>query len=259
MSIGSNSIVQVLCGVMAGVLLAGCVTTGEPRFSKNVDQEKALLQYTELGLRYVQQGKTIEARRPLKRALEINSKSPDAHHALAILFQAEQDIDLADEHFRKALQYGPDKTSFRNNYAVFLFSQKRYEEASEQFKKAAEDTLYDKRADVYTNLGVSYLELSRKDQALTAFERALSIDDTQPRALLEAALLQFERGNIDASRRYHKQFQRLVRFRFTPSTPRSLGLGVELARLNGDKDQEASYMLMLKNMYPNSDEYRRYK
>jgi len=259
MRIGIGLLKRGLCGVIVVGLLAGCVTTGEPRFSKNTDQEKALQKYTELGLRYVQQGKTVEARRPLKRALEIDSRSPGAHHALAVLFQKEQDFELADEHYRKALQYGPDKTNIRNNYAVFLFNRQRYEEAVEQFNKAAQDTLYDKRADVFTNLGVSYLQLSQQDQALAVFERAIAIDDSQSRALLEAALLHFQRGNVDTSRSYYTQFRRLVRLRFTRSTPRSLGLGVELARLSGDKDKEASYLMMLRNLYPDSPENQRYQ
>lgn len=245
--------------IAALMLLTACVTTGDKRFGDNADKDKALAQYTELGLRYIQQGKTVEARRPLKRALEIDGRSPDVHHALAILFQAEQDMVLADEHFIKAMQFGPERTNFRNNYAVFLFGQKRFAEASTQFEKAAEDTLYDKRADVYANLGVCYLELKRESDALEAFERAISINDTQPRALLEAALIHFKRDNLAASARYHTQFQKLVRFRFTPSTPRSLALGIELARVSGDKNREASYMLMLKNMFPGSQEYQRYK
>ena len=249
---------KILCWTISALLLTACVTTTESkRFGDNADSDKALQQYTELGLRYIQQGKTVEARRPLKRALEIDAKSPDVHHALAILSQNEQESALADQHFLKALQYGPDRTSFRNNYAAFLFGQKRYAEACHQFEKAGEDTLYDNRSAVYENLGVCYLELGRKDDALTAFERAISINDAQPRALLEAALIYFEQGNIAASTKYHRQHQQLVRFRFTPNSPRNLALGVELARSNNDKNEEASYLLMLKNMFPNSDEYRR--
>ncbi|MCF7980518.1 MAG: type IV pilus biogenesis/stability protein PilW [Pseudomonadales bacterium] len=247
---------KILCGTVLALLLAACVTTDNKRFGDNADEGKALQQYTELGLRYIQQGKTVEARRPLKRALEINDKSPDVHHALAILFQKEQEPALADEHFLKALRYGPERTSYRNNYAAFLFGQKRYAEACQQFEKAGEDTLYDNRSAVYENLGVCYLELGRKEEALTSFERAISINDAQPRALLEASLLHFEKGNLKTSAKYHAQYQQLVRFRFTSNTPRNLALGVKLARSSGDKNQEASYMLMLKNMFPDSDEYR---
>lgn len=246
-------------GLVTVLMLVGCVTSGETRFSENADEEQALKKYTELGLRYIQQGKTVEAKRPLKRALEIDPKSPEVHNALAILFQAEKEPALAESHFSKALQYGPDETRIRNNYAAFLYSEKRYADACDQLEQAATDSLYENRSSVYENLGVCYLQIAQKEKALAAFDRAIDINDGQARALLESALLHFANGQVAISQRHHIQYQRLVRLRYAPNTPRSLALGVKLARLNGDKNREASYLLMLKNMFPESGEYQQIK
>lgn len=249
---------KIVC-LFLGLLLTGCVTTSEPRFGDKADEQKAREQYTELGLRYIQQGRTVEAARHLKRALEIDPKSPEVHNALAIMFQAEKQVALAEEHFDKAIKYGPERTRIRNNYAAFLFSQQRYADACKQLEVAANDSLYEQRSAVYENLGVCYLKLNQKHAALAAFDRAVYINDAQARALLEAALIYFDNGNVDTSSRYHTLYQKLVRFRMAPNTPRSLELGIELARLNEDKNKEASYLLMLKNMFPDSNEYRRIK
>jgi type IV pilus assembly protein PilF len=45
----------------------------------------------------------------------------------------------------------------------------------------------------------------------------------------------------------------------TQPTPRSLLLGIRIARATGDRDNEASYALQLKGLYPESDEYRTYQ
>ncbi len=251
--------IYVGCLLTSIFLMVGCVTTGKTRFSENADEQQALKKYTELGLRYIQQGKTVEAKRPLKRALEIDAKSPEVHNALAILFQAEKEPKMAEDHFAKALRYGPNETRIRNNYAAFLYSQQRYGDACVQLEQATNDTLYENRASVYENLGMCYLKIAQNEKALAAFDRAIDINDGQARALLEAAHIYFIKGEYGVSQRYHVQYQRLVRLRYAPNTPRSLALGIKLARLKGDKNREASYLLMLKNMFPASGEYQQIK
>ena len=113
----------------------------------------------------------------------------------------------ADDYYLKALQYGPSETRIRNNYAAFLFSQKRYEDACQQLEQASSDELYDNRSSVYENLGQCYLKTGKPAAALTSFERAIAMNDVQARALLEAAVLQFENGNLDQSSNYHNRYQ----------------------------------------------------
>lgn len=235
-------------------LLCACVTEGPAGRFGNTDIAKAVEQYTALGLGYIQQGDTVKAKKPLKRALELAPRDPSVHNAFALLFQAEKEPDLADQYYQKALQYGPGETRIRNNYAAFLFSQRRYEDACQQLEQAGEDELYEKRAAVFENLGLCYLKLDKPSAALVSFQRAIAINDVQARALLEAAVLSFAEGDVKSSTNFHNRYQRLVRFRVAPNTARNLWLGVQLARLKGDKNKEASYALQLRNMFPNSPE-----
>ena len=242
--------------LIAAFFISGCVTQTGSRFSEITDKKSAVDKYTDLGLRYIQQGAPSKARRPLKRALELDPQSPDARNALAILFQVENEFELAEEYFLSALGFAPDRTKIRNNYAAFLFEQQRYSEACEQLEITSKDALYERRSAVYENMGVCFLKVGRQDQALAAFDRAIIINDAQPRALIEATAIYYERGDILTSSRYHKLYQQLVRLRQAPSSPRSLLLGVRLARANGEDDREASYLLMLRSMFPQSEEYR---
>ena len=193
---------------------------------------------------------------PLQRALEIDPKSANVHAALAMLFQVEKDTLLAEKHFRNALQYseGVNKTRIRNNYASFLFSNERLIDACEQLKLASGDAFYENRSMTYENLGVCYQRLGKNADALAAYERAVNIDDSRPRALLEASYLQFGNDNFTVSEQYYSSHQRLVRYRMASQTPKSLWLGVQLARLSFDKNAEASYALKLRNLFPDSPE-----
>ncbi len=233
--------------------VTGCVTYTEKRFTADADKSITVDKYTTLGLRYIQQGDIDKARRPLKRALEINPESPDVYNALAILLQVENNFEQANQYFLKALQLAPKYTRVRNNYAAFLFEQKLYVKACEQLELASQDPLYAQRASIYENLGLCYLKCNDKNQALAAFDRAIIINNMKPRALIEAAYIYYERENIAISSRYYNNYQALVRLQLAPNSLNSLLLGISLARANNEKDKEASYSLMLRNLFPNAD------
>jgi len=254
--VGTTVFMGKCAALLCLVLLTGCVTTTDSRFANNANEEQALQKYTDLGLVYLKKGDTQEAMRPLKRALEIDPKSADVHAAFAMLFQLENDTLLAEKYFHNALKYssGVNKTRIRNNYASFLFKTERLIDACEQLQLASEDAFYERRSTVYENLGVCYQRLGKNSDALAAYKRAIDIDDTRARALLEASYLQFQSGNFDQSGQYLSSFQRMVRYRMASNSPKSLWLNVKLARYKGDRNGEASYALKLRNLFPDSPE-----
>lgn len=255
-SVGKKVALGKIAIAISLAFLAGCVSTTDSRFANNTNEEEALRKYTELGLTYIQSGNTVDAMPPLKRALELDPKSANVHAALAMLFQVENDPLLAEKYFRNALQYsnGVNKTRIRNNYASFLFRAERLIDACEQLELASQDAFYEKRSQVYENLGVCYQRLGKNDDALAAYERSVSIDDSRSRALLEASFLQFNKSNFNLSEQYYSSYERMVRYRMASHTPKSLWLGIQLSRLSFDKNAEASYALKLRNMFPDSPE-----
>ena len=242
--------------LLMSLLLTACVTTKDASFTDKADPVAARQKYTQLGLAYIKQGDTVRAKQPLARALEIDPKSPEVHSALAYLFQVEKEPDRADEHFQTALKFGPDNTAIRNNYAAFLYSEKRYAVACEQLQIAAKDALYDFRSSVFENLGYCHLQQNQQAEALTAFDRAIDINANQAGALRESAILHYEKGDKEISSRYYSRYHQLVRLGSASHTAASLWLGIRLARDEGDEDAEASRLLLLKNLFPDSQEYR---
>ncbi|MCW8277017.1 type IV pilus biogenesis/stability protein PilW [Pseudomonas sp. PCH199] len=235
-------------------LCGGCVLSGDynpMKTSKGRDEARDA--YVQLGIGYLQQGMTERAKVPLKKALDLDNADPDANAALGLVFQAEAEPELADQHFRKALSSRPADARILNNYGSFLFEQKRYKEAYERFEQAATDTLYPERSRVFENLGVTASMLGRRDLAQQQLEKALRLNRQQPRALLEMAELSYEDRHYVPARDYYDRFSLL-----TEQNARSLLLGVRLAKVFEDRDKAASVGLQLKRLYPGTPEYQQY-
>lgn len=234
-------------------LMAGCVSSGSTNPMRTPEgRDEARDAYIELGIGYLQQGEASRAKTPLRKALELDPNSADAHAALALVFQTEMENQLADEHYRKALSSHND-ARILNNYGSFLFEQKRYQEAMDRFTKAAEDNLYPGRSHVFQNMGMTALMLDQREQAETYFTRALRLDSRQPRALLELAVMAYEDKQFVPAKRYYEAFSSL-----SEQNARSLLLGIRLAKIHQDRDQAASLGLQLKRLYPGTPEYQQY-
>ncbi|AHF66294.1 MULTISPECIES: type IV pilus biogenesis/stability protein PilW [Pseudomonas] len=239
------------CFVM---LLVGCVSTGHVDPLKTPQgRDEARKAYVQLGLGYFQQGQTERAKVPLKKALELDSSDPDANAALALVFQAEMEPELADQHFRKALSSSNNDARIVNNYGSFLYEQKRYQEAYERFQQAAADNLYPERSRVFESLGMTALKLNKREEAREHFTKALRLDRQQPRSLLEMAELSYEDGHYVPSRDYYDRFSQL-----SEQNARSLLLGIRLAKVYDDRNKAASFGLQLKRLYPGTPEYQQY-
>lgn len=235
-------------------LLAGCVTTGDVdpmRTAKG--REEARDAYIQLGIGYIQQGASERAKVPLKKALEIDSSSADAHAALALVFQLEMEPKLADEHYKRAISERPSDARLLNNYGSFLFEQKRYDEALERYKQAAQDNLYQERSRVFENLGVTSLALNQTEQAKKYFQRTLRLNSRQPRALFAMAEISYKEQDYVSARRYYDSFSLI-----SEQNAESLLLGARLAKIFEDRNKSASLGLQLKRLYPGTAEYKQY-
>ena len=88
--------------------------------------------------------------------------------------------------------------------------------------------------------------------AEAAFTRALSMDQRNSVALLEMEFLRLEAGDTDEAKRYHGAYRTVS----PEQSPRGLLLGLKIADATGDQDALGSYELALRNLYPDSAEYR---
>ncbi len=215
------------------------------------DPERALNNYVELGLNYLGQGNRDQARLNLLRALEIDSNSPKANSAIALLYQIDGEFDLAETHFRRALREDRGFSQGRNNYARFLYMQGRFRDAREQYEITSNDVNYRLRPEAFIGLALTEKALGNMEAAESALRRALTLDPRSGAAALELTQLKYDQRDFVAAKSYLDRYEAT-----SPSTPRSLTLGMQLAEEFGDERAYETYTMALQDMFPNSREAR---
>lgn len=244
-----------LFAVVAVVILAGCVSESKSgKATRQIDKSKALELHIQLAQGYIDKGNRESARHHLRKASEIDKNSADAMEAMARLYQLEGEPALAEKTFKKALKRKKNFTLANNNYGVFLFGSKRYEEALVQFELAASDLDYDGRAFALVNVGRTALSIGKNERAKAAFEHASILDKGIAEPHIELADISFQKQEYADAKKYLDRYQSLGQ-----QSARALLLGIRLERIFGNKDKEASYLLVLKNRFPYSREYLEYK
>ncbi len=234
-------------------VLAACVSQTIVN-SKVINEQKSLEAHVDLAMKYIKKKNWEQAKRKLKIAYEIDPDSVHVHEALALVSQNTGEFELAEKHFELALSIDRDFSRARNNYAVFLFSQQRYEEACKQLKMVVSDTLYDSRMQALTNLGTCSLQIKDYRGAETAFKRALSLDGKNTMAMIELAYIYYQQESYSEANHYYRQYRAEV----SRQSARGLLLGFKLADQSKDMNARVSFALALKNLYPRSHEYQTY-
>ncbi len=246
--------VQLTTALLVVLLgLSGCVTV--PAEGQGADIDAAVRDRVSAGMEYLKDDKPADARRHFSRALELNDDSAMAHNAMALLYRYEGDSKLEEEHYREALSIDPDYSTGRNNLGIMLHREGRYEEAAEQFRRAAEDPDYDGRANAYANLGEALLSAGQTDKARKALRRATRLNSSNMRARRRLARLHFKQEDYRRAYRYYQQYVEAVE----SQSAAALWLGIRLAHELENKDDQSSYELALKRLYPDSEQYRQWR
>lgn len=235
------------------LVLSACINTLDSSAQK-VDPKKQLDTHVQLGLTYLQRNNRDLARSHLLKALELNKNYAPMHNGLAILYLREGEAELAEEHYKTAIKEDSAFSMARNNYGTFLYDRGRFQEAYKQFEIAGNDLSYDRRDMALYNLGRTGMKLHNEEKAEGALTHALNINPRLNLAMLELAEIKLNKEQYPEAKRYLDMFASASRH-----TPRSLLMGISIERTFGNKDQEASYILQLKNLHPYSREYLEYK
>lgn len=241
-----------LFAIMIGAL-AGCVTTTN---RAPVNTDAAHDKRVELGMKYLEAGKRDNARWQFSKALEMKKNSPRAYHGIALLHQANGEMDHAEEQFKKALRYADPKeiSPIRVSYGRYLMETGEAKRACEYFEKAAEDFDYQSRPEALYFAGQCAQKTGNTARVKPAYEHALNLSPKFVPPMVELAEIYFQEGEYAKSKRLLSRFEKIAK-----PTSASLWLGVRIERIFGNKDKEASYALALKNLHPYSKEYLEYR
>jgi type IV pilus assembly protein PilF len=245
---------KALAGVVAVVSLslAACVSDAPAKVSP-IDGEVALSKAGKERLNaawgYMQAGNYQRAKHHLELALEHDPDSAQVYAAFGYFYSQVGETAHAREAFEKSLKLDRKDGENANKYGVFLCREGEFAKADAMFRQALAIRNYNNMAATLENAGLCALEAKDRDKAEEYFLRAVRHNPRQAEALLELGVMEFEQQNLSRARSY------LDRYVETGGvSARSLWLGIQLARLQGDRDTLASWGLKLERLFPDSEE-----
>jgi type IV pilus assembly protein PilF len=238
---------RAFCVALLCTALAGCQSAQQTATKPVNERAKLAALNTEIAVQYMQNREFQTAKDKLDKALELDPHNVDTHNTLGLLYAVLAENDKAEAAFKKALSIEPNNSSALNNYGQFLCQRKRFDEGEKMFMKAVENPLYRNAESAYNNAGVCAMAAGKLENAETYFRRALEIDPTLAPALLPMADISLLQSRGPQASAYLKRY-----FEVGPRSPRALWLGVQIARLNADRDAEASLSLELERTFPDS-------
>ena len=233
-------------GLLFLLVVSGCATKTE---RVGIDSKKASVANTQLGVAYLGQGKHKVAMSKLKKALKFDDENVNAHHYIAELYRRLKQNDLANEHFKIALELDENDSAIKNNYGIFLCGTGSYEEGLVLLNKALADPLYSDKGQVYENMGLCAENQGNILVAEKYYNTALMFNKKSPAALLGLAQIAFDKKAIKAAAAYLKKHNEVARY-----TPQSLWLEILIARSKGYKGRAGSFAIKLKQYFPDSKE-----
>jgi type IV pilus assembly protein PilF len=233
--------------LVCSALLAGCTAAGTR--TGETPAEKLVSLQVQLGLGYMGEGDNELAMRKLQRALELDSSSPEAHHAIALLYDRLDMSAEAQEHFQRAISEKSDYSAAHTNYGAFLCRLGRTEEAEQEFAAAVKNPLYDSPEYAYSNAGICMMRNGQMDRAEEYLRKALERNPRFAAALLRMAEISFGGERHLQARAYLQRYAEVG-----PRTAESLWLGVQTERRLGDADAASGFAAQLRSGFPNSRE-----
>ena len=231
-------------------LLSGCVTVSKSQASAEEKAEN----YVALGTEYFQQGRLEAALANLKKGIQYNPDSYVGNAMLALIYEDLERDDEAEKYYLKAIDVVPADShefgSIQNNYASFLCSQGRLDEAGLHYRKAYEHTLYQTPEMALENGGLCYLQHNDLVTAEGYFRLALKKNPNMSKSLLAMAQLSFD------MKRYMQGRAFIQRYHEVPEAgeAESLLLAIRIEKALGDKASEKKYTELLKSRFPDSSQ-----
>lgn len=247
------------CGPLAAVSAIGTTINNaaynqaerelnNPRPSREKQAMQVAIANMNLGVEYMRQGAYEEALEKLNRSLLAKPDFAPSYNVLGLLYQKLGDNEKAEAHFKKSLKLDSTDSSAYNNYGLFLCNNNRLDEAESAFLNAANNPFYNSPEIALTNAGICVYK-EKPETGEMYLKQALSKNPDFSPALLEMADITYKRNEYLLSRQY---FERYIKN--AHQTPKSLWLGVRLYHELKQNDEVASYVLLLKNKYPESRE-----
>lgn len=235
-----------LMALLMVILLSACATSGS-KTDASVRQRAQI--HSELAGGYYSQGQMAIALEEFTLSSKIDPDYAAAYNGLGLVHAQLGEDAKAESNFKHSLKLDPNSSEAHNNYGTFLCSRNRFDESITQFMAALKNPLYATPETAYLNAGVCALKKQDDKSAEIYLQKALQIRPELRQASGHLARLYFDRKDYPKAKTH-------LQFAMTSANPgpELAWLGVLISRELEDRNGEASYSLLLKNKYPNSEQ-----
>lgn len=184
----TNSTVNFFC-VLLLTLLFGC-----SHFEKNDDARDIADLHMQIGLSFIQKENYPSALRELLTAEKIDPTNAAIQSNLAYVYYMRDHLDMAEQHYKKAIELKPDFTDAKNNLARLYIERGKFSQAIPLLKEALKDLTYNDFPKTYNNLGALEFKRGRYDLSKIYFRKALEYNqnDCDSRLYLGRTLLELK-------------------------------------------------------------------
>jgi len=111
----------LLVAAITHIFLLGCTAQPEQLLQSEPAIKKSVNSYATLGFAYLERNNNERAKRAFLKALNLDSDAVNALHGMALIYQQEGELELAEHYFTQALDERGSFSVARNNFAAFLY------------------------------------------------------------------------------------------------------------------------------------------
>lgn len=163
--------------LVAALILAlawGGAAVGQQRSDPLIASTEDPLELQQLAVQFIAGNRPRDAMAALQKALRIYDGNAESHMWLAVVYTQLEELEAAEESFRRALDINPQLTEAHNWFGVYWARQGDLDRAIEHYRAALTDPAFPRisRARVLVNLGNGLMQKGDMDAALLSLSEA---------------------------------------------------------------------------------------
>ncbi|GBU15511.1 hypothetical protein AwPolaro_08890 [Polaromonas sp.] len=252
----SGSIVLLTgCANPPGMLQATPVTQNQ--FVTESDEPSARRRArlrVELAGGYFSQGQVTVALDEVKQALNIDPTYVEAYNMLGLIYMRLNDVALAEDSFRRALNINTYDSNVAHNYGWLLCQQARYEESFKLFTQGLANPTYTGKAKTLMALGVCQVNAGDTVAAEQSLMRSFELDAENPVTGYNLAKLLYAREDLTRAQFYARRINNS-----DMANAETLWLGIKTERKLQNSEAMLQLARQLKNRFPQSAQAVKYE
>lgn len=235
--------------LLAALAVSGCASTPSSNYdsaeTRRADQADL---HTRIAWNYLRREQYRVAGEELDRALKTDPGHSGAYHVYGVLSSKLNNFQDAERYFSRAVKLDPNNLDAQEDYAGFLCTRGRIDEALARYEAAMANPLNTQPAGSRTRAGLCMLRGGQFAEAERVFREALELNQNLRPAIAGMVRVSYERGNYMSARAYAERF-------LASGEPASdvLYYASQTEKMLGDRALAASYAKELRQSWPNSE------